>query len=165
MSLLNIRIYPDPILKEKIPESNISDKDLKKYYKIMPEIMYDNNGAGLAAPQIGIKERIITIDVGDGLVFMINPVIVEQSEEKDEDEEGCLSVPGTYLDILRSTSVKVEFYDENLKHKTMDFNDLGARAVQHEIDHLNGIIILDRVDRKTRLKAEIEYMDYIKKRY
>ncbi|HHD82645.1 peptide deformylase [candidate division WOR-3 bacterium] len=165
MSLLNIRVYPDPILKEKIPESNIADEQLIKYFKIMPEIMYDNNGAGLAAPQIGIKERIITLDVGDGLLFMINPIIVEKSKEEETDEEGCLSVPGTYLDIIRSKSVTVEYYDEKLKKRSKKLKELAARAVQHEIDHLNGIIILDRVDRKTRLKAEMEYMDYIKKRY
>ena len=165
MSLLNIRVYPDPILKEKIPESDVIDKELLKYFKIMPEIMYDNNGAGLAAPQIGIKERIIILDVGDGLLFMINPVIVEKSSEEETDEEGCLSVPGTYLNIVRHKSVTVEYFDEKLKKRSAKLKDLGARAVQHEIDHLNGTIILDKVDRKTRLKAEMEYMDYIKKRY
>jgi peptide deformylase len=165
MSLLKIRYYPDPILKEKIPPTDIGKPEISNYLKMISNIMYVNNGVGLAAPQVGLKERIITLDIGDGLIYIINPEIILNSKDKNKDEEGCLSLPGVYLEIERNDKITLKYHNEYKKEVKKVFKDLAARAVQHEIDHLDGILIIDRIDRKQRLKTEMNYMDNLKKRY
>ncbi len=165
MSLLKIRYYPDPILKEKIPPTDIDKPEINNYLKTISKIMYENNGVGLAAPQVGLKERIITLDIGDGFICMINPEIISNSKDKNKDEEGCLSLPGIYLEIERNDKITLKYYNEQKKEIEKVFEDLAARVIQHEIDHLNGMLIIDRIDRKQRLKSEMSYMSNLRKRY
>ena len=118
--------------------------------KDMAETMYTDSGVGLAAPQVGISKRIITIDgEEDGLIVLINPMIVK-SEGEVVAEEGCLSVPGIYSQVKRSSKVTVKALNENGDPIEITKEGLAARALQHEIDHLDGILFIDRVGRMER---------------
>jgi len=122
----------------------------------MAETMYDEAGVGLAAPQVGVAKRVIVFDVDDNLAALCNPVIIEASEETAVDEEGCLSVPGITVPIERSVRVVCAGQTIEGHPITVTAEDLLARVLQHEIDHLDGILILDRCPadiRKTVVKA------------
>jgi peptide deformylase len=106
--------------------------------------MYANNGVGLAAPQIGIPERLITVDTGDGLLSLINPVLVATSGQ-ERDVEGCLSIPGQSGYVTRAARVIVEGLDPGGRRKKIEAEGLLARALQHEIDHLDGILFTDHL--------------------
>jgi peptide deformylase len=135
---------PDPILREVSKEVTKFNANLHKLLDDMAETMYDADGVGLAAPQIGILKRVIVIDVGDenGLIEMVNPVIVHKEGEQFG-PEGCLSIPGLNGDVRRAQKVIVRGQDRNGNEYTMEGTDLLARAFQHEIDHLNGILFTD----------------------
>ena len=116
----------------------------------MAETMYTDSGVGLAAPQVGVSKRIILVDgEEDGLIVLINPVIIK-SEGELIDEEGCLSVPGIYSQVKRSLKVTVKALNENGDPIEITKEGLTARALQHEIDHLDGILFIDRIGRITR---------------
>jgi len=141
----NIRIYPDPILRKKsTPISNATKETLDISQKMI-EIMYANDGVGLAAPQIGISEQIITVDYGEGPMVLFNPEIIESSEEKNELEEGCLSFPDITVPILRPIKIKIKFLNEENKISELSIDNIAAKVFQHEIDHLNGILIIDHI--------------------
>lgn len=118
----------------------------------MIETMNDANGVGLAAPQVGILKRIFVIDVGEGPIVMINPEILEVSGCQIGDE-GCLSIPGYFAEVERPNYVKVRFYNEAMQEVVMEGEELFARAVLHENDHLNGILFVDYLDDKVVEKA------------
>lgn len=111
----------------------------------MYETMYEANGVGLAAPQVGILKRIVVIDTGEGPITMINPRIVETSGEQ-EGSEGCLSVPGKAGKVRRPNYVKAEAYDENMELYEIEAEELLARAICHELDHLDGKLYVDLVE-------------------
>lgn len=146
MAIRNIRIIGDDILYKKakaIKEVNTKTKEL---IEDMLETMYDANGVGLAAPQIGILKRIVVIDVspeGDKPIVLINPEIVETGGEQTG-EEGCLSVPGKSGVVTRPSYVKVKAFDENMVEYIIEGRELLARALCHEIDHLNGELYVDK---------------------
>jgi peptide deformylase len=118
--------------------------------KDMAETMFADSGVGLAAPQVGVSKRIIVIDgEEDGLIVLINPLIVK-SEGELEEEEGCLSIPGIYSLVKRSSKVTVKALNENGDPIEMTKEDLTARALQHEIDHLDGILFIDRIGKMER---------------
>ncbi|HHU51676.1 MAG TPA: peptide deformylase [Firmicutes bacterium] len=133
---------PDPVLRRKaVPVRKIT-KRVRKLIDDMAETMYEAEGAGLAAPQIGVSERIIVIDVGQGLIPLINPKIVS-AEGEERDVEGCLSIPGKNAYVTRSKKVTVTGLGLDGKEKRYEAEGLLARAFQHEIDHLDGILYID----------------------
>jgi peptide deformylase len=144
MSIRLIVKEPDPVLREVAKEVTKFNDNLKKLLKDMAETMYDAEGVGLAAPQIGISKRVIVVDVGDenGLVEMVNPVIVEQDGEQ-LGPEGCLSIPNLNGDVRRADRIVVEGQNGDGEKFTVHASGYFARAFQHEIDHLNGILFTD----------------------
>lgn len=144
MAKRNIRLKDDPILRKiskKVPE--ITPRILT-LLDDMAETMYDAEGVGLAAPQVGVLKRIVVIDVGEGLIELINPVIVESRGEVI-DSEGCLSMPGETGYVERPEYVRVEALDRNGKPISLEGTGLLAKAFCHEIDHLDGILYIDKV--------------------
>ncbi len=152
MPVLPIVIYPDPVLKKKAQEVEEITPEITSMLTDMAETMYEAPGIGLAAPQIGVSLRACVIDVGDNpetgrvkrLYKLVNPKIIAQ-EGKTKYEEGCLSIPGVYETVERFAKVTVEALDENGKSITIDADDLLAICLQHEIDHLDGILFPDRL--------------------
>ncbi len=153
MAIFPVRKHGDPVLREKaLPVSEV-DQEIKDLAKNMSETMYNAPGAGLAANQIGILKRVITYDIGKGLRVYINPEIIWTSEDCDEDEEGCLSFFEIRVLIRRANKVKLRAKNLDNKDIELTVEDLEARVVQHEIDHLDGIVILDRTTRSEQRKA------------
>ena len=131
------------------------DDNLRRLLDDMLETMYADNGCGLAAPQIGVSQRIVVIDIaGEGEepapMYMVNPEIVWASEEKEICEEGCLSVPGQRAEVERPASVRIKYLDYNGEPQEILAEDFLAVAAQHEIDHLDGILYIDRISRLKR---------------
>ncbi len=143
MALRNIRKEEDAILRKiSKPIDKITDK-IKILVEDMIETMNSANGVGLAAPQVGILKRIYIVDVGDGPIVFINPEIVEQSGE-ETCQEGCLSVPGKYGDVTRPAHVKVMATNLEGEQFFIEGEGLLARAMCHELDHLNGVLFIDK---------------------
>jgi len=149
--VLPIKIYPNKILRKKCKEVKKITEIEKKLIKDMFETMYKNNGVGLAAPQVGVLKRIIVVDVGQGAISLINPKIVKKIG-RAKSTEGCLSIPGVTLEVRRSAWVKVRGLSKNDKLVTIKAEGLLAFALQHEIDHLNGVLIYDRVSLFSKIK-------------
>jgi len=143
MALRNIRINEDPILRKISKEVKNIDERTQILIDDMLDTMYEANGVGLAAPQVGILKRVVVIDIGDGPIILINPEIVEANGEV-KDVEGCLSVPGKQGNVIRPKYVKVKAEDRDGNSIEIQGEDLLARALCHEIDHLNGILYTDK---------------------
>lgn len=144
MAIRNIRIDDDPLLRKQSREVTKFDNRLKYLVEDMFETMYHAEGVGLAAPQVGILKRVIVIDDGeDNKLEMINPVIKEMDGEEVQ-IEGCLSLPHKQGSVKRATHIVVDYYDKDNNKKTLETRDFLARIIQHEIDHLNGILYSDR---------------------
>jgi peptide deformylase len=139
---LRIRKYPDPSLRKKARDVRDLGEEEKTLLAYMVETMYANQGIGLAAPQVGVAKRIIVLDAGEGLLRMANPEITQKSG-RASCEEGCLSVPGRLVEIERAQKISVTFLDENGNRAEKNCGGLAAKAIQHEIDHLNGRLIID----------------------
>lgn len=142
MARLKIRTFPDPALRvkaDKVVSVGNAERDMLNG---MAEAMYLNQGVGLAATQVGIAKSLIVIDAGEGLLKLVNPVISRRSGTEIS-EEGCLSVPGECIRIKRAKSVIVDFLNEKGEPSTINASGLLARALQHEIDHLSGKLIID----------------------
>ncbi|OUM96275.1 MAG: peptide deformylase [Firmicutes bacterium ZCTH02-B6] len=143
MAVLPIVQVPDPVLRKKaLPVERVT-KRVQKLIRDMADTMYAANGAGLAAPQVGVSERVIVVDAGDGLVALINPRIIA-AEGSEVDVEGCLSIPNVSVYVERAAKVEVEGWDERGRTVRIKADGLLARALQHEIDHLDGILITDK---------------------
>lgn len=153
MAILEVKKAGDPILKAKAKPVGKFDAKLKQFMKNMAETMYAKEGVGLAAPQIGVSLRIVVIDVGEGLIELINPEIVK-SAGSGTFREGCLSVPEIMGDVKRYSEVKVEGLDSLGKKITVKGSGLLAICLQHEIDHLDGILFIDRAEVVFKLKQE-----------
>lgn len=154
-----IRIYPDPILRKKaLPIKNI-DGQVKEIADRMAEAMYANKGIGLAAPQIGMLNQIVVVDLGEGLRTLINPEIVE-GEGESVLEEGCLSLPNIEVPIKRKDKVFIRAWDLDGKGVNLELIGFPGRVYQHEIDHLNGILIIHHI---SRLKRELLIKKMLKK--
>ena len=143
MAIRNIRISTDEVLRKKCKEVKEITPNLLTLLDDMADTMYDANGVGLAAPQVGILKRAVVIDIGEGLVELINPVILETSGSQIDDE-GCLSVPGKYAPVDRPNYVKVKAMDRDGNEFIIEGEELMARALCHEIDHLDGILYIDK---------------------
>ena len=151
--LLPIRVFGDPVLKERSREVETFDDALKNLAADMLVTMYDAPGVGLAAPQIGRAMRLIVWDDGEnGPQAMANPVLAEHDGEQ-EDDEGCLSVPGLYFPVKRAAHVRADGLDLDGKPMTVEGDGLLARILQHETDHIEGTLILDRLSRADRAAA------------
>ena len=134
-----------PVLREKALPVEIINEEIRELVENMIETMYAEGGAGLAAPQVGVSKRIIIVDTEErGPIVLINPVIIRKSGESKE-EEGCLSVPNREEDILRYKKIKVRYQDIDGNWKNGRYSDLNAVSIQHELDHLDGILFIDRL--------------------
>ena len=145
MALRNIRILGDEILKKQAKEVTEMTPKIEELIDDMFETMYDANGCGLAAPQVGIRKRLVVIDCGDQPLVLINPEILETSGEQTG-QEGCLSVPGKVGIVTRPNYAKVKALDENMDEIIVEGTELLARCLCHEIDHLNGIMYVDKAE-------------------
>ena len=141
---LKIRLYGDPVLRKKsIPLKEVTAAE-RLLIESMIETMHELKGIGLAAPQVGINQRILVADIGDGPIVVINPVIVKKSGTNVL-EEGCLSIPGVTVNVKRAQRIVVKYLDENNRTVERVYHDLLARVILHETDHLNGKLIIDYV--------------------
>ena len=145
MAIRTIRIQGDPVLEKKCREIKEITPKIEELIEDMLDTMYEANGVGLAAPQVGILKRLVVIDVGDGPIIMINPVILETSGEQTGNE-GCLSLPGKAGVVTRPNYVKARFYDENMDEYEIEGEELLARAICHELDHLDGHMYTEKVE-------------------
>ncbi|MBR2766047.1 MAG: peptide deformylase [Blautia sp.] len=145
MALRTIRLEGDPVLEKKCRKVETMTPRLRQLVEDMLETMYDANGVGLAAPQVGILRQIVVIDVGEGPIVLVNPVMTMQEGEQTGDE-GCLSVPGLAGQVTRPNHVIVEAFDENMKPVRVEGEELLARALCHELDHLNGVMYTSLVE-------------------
>ena len=143
MAIRTIRISTDEVLRKTCKEVKEITPNLITLLDDMADTMYDANGVGLAAPQEGILKRVVVIDIGEGLVELINPVILETSGSQTDDE-GCLSVPGKYAPVERPNYVKAKAMDRDGNEFIIEGEELMARALCHEIDHLDGILYIDK---------------------
>lgn len=164
---MDILSHPNPALKSGACEVDPStDETLRPLAKSMAKLMYEAPGIGLAAPQIGIMKRVIVYDLsedGKGLSALCNPVIVERSEECDIDEEGCLSLPGISVPISRSCRIVCEGVSLGGKPVRIEAEGLEARMFQHEVDHLDGVLIIDRASDEDRKEAMRAYREACEK--
>jgi peptide deformylase len=152
MAIYPIRVFPDPVLTMAASTVTSFDDDLARLAEDMLETMYEAPGVGLAAPQIGISKRIFVADIGDGPFVVVNPTIAETSG-KWKFEEGCLSVPGRYWNIKRADYARATGVDLEGEPVEFEGDELMGRVLQHEIDHLNGILLLERLGARTRRSA------------
>lgn len=158
MAKLEVLRYPNSVLRKKCALIESIDEEVVQLARDMLETMYEDKGIGLAAPQVGITRQLIVLDIGDGPLALINPKIVE-AEGSDIMEEGCLCLPGINVDVERSERVRVTGLDPGGKEVDIDADDLLARALQHEIDHLSGTLIIDKV---SKLKRDLLIKKYKK---
>jgi peptide deformylase len=155
MTIKPLIILPDPLLRQVSAPIERVDSDIRRLADDMLETMYDAPGIGLAAIQIGVPRRMLVIDVSrEGeektpLVF-VNPQIVRSSDDRSVYEEGCLSIPDYYAEVERPASVTVSYLDREGKEQTVTADGLLATCLQHEIDHLNGVLFIDHISRLKR---------------
>ncbi len=152
MDKYDIIKVPDPVLKAMAKPVGAVDDGLRKQLDMMLHTMYEAPGIGLAANQVGILNRVLVMDIAQREepetrkpIFMINPEIIWESEEPSVWEEGCLSIPGQYADVQRPLEVRVRYLDYHGKQQEDMFEGLGSHCVQHEIDHLNGVLFIDHL--------------------
>jgi peptide deformylase len=144
MAILEIVKDPDPVLRRKAEPVTQVTKRIRRLIKDMLETMYSADGVGLAAPQVGVSERVIVVDIGEGPVALINPEIeIDEASGKEIDVEGCLSIPGTFGYVERAEEVVVNGLNETGRSTRIKAEGLFARALQHETDHLDGVLFID----------------------
>jgi peptide deformylase len=150
-----IRRLGDPVLKSRATPVDRFDDSLRQQVSRMAGIMNDAIGVGLAAPQLGISQRLLVYRVGPDapLIALANPEIEWASEEREPGDEGCLSIPGVMVDVERPVHVRVRAQDERGEPRSVEASGLEARVIQHEMDHLDGVLILDRTSRDERKRA------------
>jgi peptide deformylase len=152
MAPYSIRVVGDPVLRQRAAEVTTIDGRLAKLAEDMIVTMYDAPGLGLAAPQVGVEKRLFVYDVGDGPRTIVNPEIVESDGEWAY-EEGCLSVPGLSWEIVRPKQVHLRGLDLDGNDVSIEADEILARCFQHELDHLDGVLLLERLDADTRKAA------------
>jgi peptide deformylase len=160
MALLNILHFPDPRLHKVAKPVEAVDARIKQLVKDMAQTMYDAPGIGLAATQVDVHERVIVIDLSEeqnDLRVLINPEIVWASDEIQTYEEGCLSVPGIYDEVKRAAQITVHALDQEGQPQTIEADGLLAVCIQHEIDHLNGKVFVERLSnlKQSRIRTKI----------
>jgi peptide deformylase len=155
LALAQIRQYPDPVLRMRANEIESFDDDLRQLVERMAQLMRDANGVGLAGTQVGTLQRLFVIQPTpeDEPRALVNPVLVDRSEETFSDTEGCLSLQGVTVPVERALRVTVEGKDETGADVRLELEEHPARVAQHEIDHLDGILIIDRTTPESRREA------------
>lgn len=158
---LEIHYLGDRILRQPAKRLAKVDEKVRQLVREMLQTMYSANGIGLAAPQIAVNKQLIVIDCEPDKpenppLVLINPQITRFSRELCRGEEGCLSIPGVYLDVVRPQAIEVSFKDELGRLQTLKTSGLLSRAIQHEMDHLNGVLFVDRVDNGLALTEELK---------
>ncbi|VEP12313.1 Peptide deformylase 1 [Hyella patelloides LEGE 07179] len=158
---LEIHYLGDRVLRQPAKRIAKVDDKIRTLIKEMLQTMYSADGIGLAAPQVGVNKQLIVIDCEpdnpDNLpLVLINPKITRYSSQTCNSDEGCLSIPGVYLEVNRPEAIEVSYKDENGKPKKLQTSDLLARAIQHEMDHLNGVMFVDRVENEIALTEELQ---------
>jgi peptide deformylase len=148
-----IRLFGDPLLRTKADPVVDFDKELRNLVKDLVQTLLEEGGAGLAAPQIGVGLRVFAFDVDDTVGHLVNPVLHFPDEEEQEGPEGCLSIPGIYVDTRRRQNVVATGFNEHGEPVRLVGTGLMARCCQHETDHLDGVLFLDRLDPKARKEA------------
>jgi peptide deformylase len=161
MALLNILHFPDPRLHKVAKPVQAVDERIRKLVRDMAQTMYDAPGIGLAATQVDVHERVIVMDLSDeqnNLLVLINPEIVWTSQESQSYEEGCLSVPGVYDEVKRAAEIRVKALDQNGQPLEIEADGLLAVCIQHEIDHLNGKVFVERLSslKQSRIRTKIQ---------
>lgn len=155
---MEILTHPNPALRASATDVDpATDTELESLVKTMAEAMYDAPGIGLAAPQVGVLKRVIVFDLDEGLVALCNPVIASTSQETEIEEEGCLSLPGITVPVERSVAVVCDALNLKGEPVRVEATDLAARMLQHETDHLNGMLIIDRATPQERKAAIRRY--------
>jgi peptide deformylase len=158
---LNIHLFGDKTLRQTAKRINKVDDDLRQTIREMLQTMYSSDGIGLAAPQVGIHKQLVVIDCelenpAAPPLILINPEIKSYSKSLCKDQEGCLSIPGIYMDVERPEQVEVSYKDENGRPRTIKADGLLARAIQHEMDHLNGVLFVDHITDSLTLTEELK---------
>ncbi len=148
---LNIRLYGDPVLRKRSHPVKTVDQQERMLIGSMIETMHANKGVGLAACQVGISKRILVTDIGQGPIVIINPKILKKSGSEAM-EEGCLSLPGIAVNVKRAKNLALRYFTENNEVVEGEYSDLLARVVLHEIDHLDGKLIIDYLPLTERLR-------------
>lgn len=153
--MLDVVGYPSDVLLAPTHRVDVFDAALRSFVDDMVDVMYSSEGVGLAAPQVGSSRRLVLVDPSGGgeanqLLVMINPEVTWRSDELVAGEEGCLSLPGVLLNVIRNVSVQVEYDDVDGAHRLIRLVDDGARIAQHEIDHVDGVLMIDRVGTMAR---------------
>ncbi len=157
--MLDIYTLGEEVLREKTERVTVFDHALAIFVDAMFDTMAESDGIGLAAPQVGVLSRLFVVDTrrpGERMVF-INPEIIETSQEQGSYEEGCLSIPGMYYDIVRPLKIKVQAQDLKGKPFILEADGMLARVIQHEYDHLNGVLFIDRMEEDAREKLVASY--------
>jgi peptide deformylase len=154
LALAQIRQYGDPALRLKANEVTDFDDDLRRLVERMIALMHDAQGVGLAATQVGVLRRLFVYEPDeDGPRALVNPVVADRAEETTSDEEGCLSLQGVRVPVERSARVVLEGKNEHGADVRVELDEYAARIVQHELDHLDGVLIIDRTDDEHRKEA------------
>ena len=156
---LDIRKFGDPVLKTRAVPVESFDESLGRLTQDMLATMRDNEGVGLAATQVGRLKRVFVAAIEDDEYVMVNPVLTDISETTETATEGCLSIPGIQVDVERPVAVTISGQDVSGKPLQIEASDLLARILQHEVDHLDGVLILDRTDRESRKAAMREWRE------
>ena len=150
MNPLELKTYPDTCLRIKTLDVEDFTDETRRMVSAMADLMYKSQGIGLAAPQVGVALKIVIVDIGEGLKVFINPKVIKRSSEKDTFEEGCLSLPGIAVKVTRPKCIEIQASDQDGNVVTGEFDGLEAKAIQHEIDHLRGKLIIDYMNPFTR---------------
>jgi peptide deformylase len=154
LALSQIRQYPDPVLRMEAKPVETFDDDLRRLVARMSALMIDARGVGLAATQVGILQRVFVFSPEDDeVVAVVNPVIVRRSDEVETDDEGCLSLQGVLVPVERALDVRIEGQDDRGRDVSYDVDGFVARAIQHEVDHLDGTLMIDRTTPEARREA------------
>lgn len=157
---LSISHLGDRVLRQPAKRVTKIDNDLRALVHKMLQTMYSEDGIGLAAPQVAVNKQLLVVDTDPENaaappLVLINPKITRCSKDLATGQEGCLSIPGVYLDVIRPAAIEVSFKDETGKPRTLKADDLLARVIQHEMDHLSGVLFVDRVENAIALNQEL----------
>jgi peptide deformylase len=158
---LDIRTFGDPVLKTRAAPVETFDDSLARLTQEMLATMRENDGVGLAANQVGRLKRVLVASVEDEDYVIVNPVLSDRSETTERGQEGCLSIPGINVEVDRPTTVTVTGQDASGEPLRIEAQDMLARVLQHEVDHLDGVLILDRTDRQSRKAAMREWREHL----
>jgi peptide deformylase len=158
---LEIHTLGDRVLRQPAKRIAKVDDEIRQLIRDMLQTMYSSDGIGLAAPQVGVNKQLVVVDVepdnaAKPPLVLINPTLLRASTDLCTGQEGCLSIPGVYLDVVRPTAIEVSYKDENGRPQKIQATELLARCILHEMDHLNGVMFVDRVSNQMALNQELQ---------